>query len=357
MNRHLYKLITLALFFFACNTEKSDKYVVVGEKDFEFQKQLQGEEIFKNEFTTSKISVLGSVLLLKQTKKDTCFKVYNTDLKYISGFGSIGDAPEQFLAPRFDGQKDISSKTETKLWINNRFKSKLFLVNLDSVIINNKISIEKEIKFNPSLNFTQNLLVMNDGIFIGNRSVDAIKPYWFRIYNSNDKKIVDNNLIPNLENTDLLNQSNWYMLLHTSLKAKPDNSKFVSAMSNFDRVGIFDKEGNLLKEIVGKDYGVFDVKEHLKNGSLDLKMYYQGLFASNKYIYVLYYNQLSSEYSNSIPTEIRVFNWDGIPIYNLKIPDYLMNFSVDEVNGFIYGVDHFNEKILRYNIKSILNEK
>jgi hypothetical protein len=78
---------------------------------------------------------------------------------------------------------------------------------------------------------------------------------------------------------------------------------------------------------------------------------------SDKYIYALFNNQKRSEYwDNPISTSIRIFDWNGDPQASIKVPDYLTFFTVDEKSGTIIGVSLPEEKIIKYNIKKILNE-
>lgn len=149
----------------------------------------------------------------------------------------------------------------------------------------------------------------------------------------------------------------------STFRMKPDKTKFASAMVMFNRIDIFDSEGNLENSIIeGEDFPEKTLDEYLKAkqeniDKINVKRYYQGSFVSDSYIYCLYYNQLQNEYSkNSIPVEVRIFNWSGEPLCKIKVPDYLQSFTIDEKNGLMYGIALFDEKILIYDIKSILNE-
>jgi hypothetical protein len=129
-------------------------------------------------------------------------------------------------------------------------------------------------------------------------------------------------------------------------------------MCSFDRIDIFKIDGEL-------EMSVFDgleipdiVNEYLEaDDSRGLYMYYGGIATSNDYIYALYYGQSFADFGQiPIPTQIRIFDWKGNPLSRIEVSDYLYSFSVDERNGVMYGVDNFNKKILRYNIKPVLNE-
>ena len=52
----------------------------------------------------------------------------------------------------------------------------------------------------------------------------------------------------------------------------------------------------------------------------------------------------------SLPSQVRVFNWEGSLVRVIQLPDDLMSIAVDEKTQMMYGVDFNNEKILKYNI-------
>jgi hypothetical protein len=145
---------------------------------------------------------------------------------------------------------------------------------------------------------------------------------------------------------------------------KPDKTKFVSTMNMFNRIDIFDNDGNLINSIIDNENNISkrQINEYLsakeeKLKKVDVKNYYRCVYPSNSFIYALYYNQLDSEYGiKSIPTEIRIFNWQAEPVCEINVPDYLTTFTIDEKRGIMYGVAYFDEKILKYDISSILDE-
>ena len=64
----------------------------------------------------------------------------------------------------------------------------------------------------------------------------------------------------------------------------------------------------------------------------------------------------SPNMAKPISTQIRIFSWNGNSLCKIVVGDYLYNFTIDEKNGFMYGVDHYSKQILKYNIKHVLNE-
>jgi hypothetical protein len=144
---------------------------------------------------------------------------------------------------------------------------------------------------------------------------------------------------------------------------KSDKTKFASAMTMFNRVDIFDANGNLLNSYIDKDnISKSQIRNYLSSTeenliNLDVKNYYMDAWSTNDFIYTLYHNQKQADYSKkSIPVKIRIFNWNAEPMCEINVPDYLTTFTVDEKNGIMYGGAYFDEKIFKYDISSILDE-
>lgn len=153
-----------------------------------------------------------------------------------------------------------------------------------------------------------------------------------------------------------------YNYLYTShIGIKNNKTKIASAMSSFNRIDIFDSEGVLEKSVLeGVEFPKDDIQNYLEAESSDnraLMIYYNAIYTTDNYIYALYYGQPKSDYAKkSIETELRIFDWDGNPLCKMKVPDYLLNFCIDEERGLMYGVDYFNGKNLKYDIKKIIDE-
>jgi hypothetical protein len=153
-----------------------------------------------------------------------------------------------------------------------------------------------------------------------------------------------------------------YNYLYTShIGLKNDKTKIASAMSAFNRIDIFDTDGILEKSVLeGAEIPKDDIQSYLAAEIGDnraLMIHYNAIYTTDNYIYALYYGQAKSDYAMKlIETEIRIFDWAGKPLSKIKVPDYLLNFSIDEERGLMYGVDYSNGKSLQYDIKKIIYE-
>lgn len=97
-------------------------------------------------------------------------------------------------------------------------------------------------------------------------------------------------------------------------------------MDGFNRIDMFDYEGNLVKSIVTGDSDLITKKDKLTvDGALIPYMsHYLYVTSTGKYIFALYYGQNYMEIGTvKIDPVINVFSWDGKLHCQLILSDYL----------------------------------
>jgi len=314
------------------------------------------EIVLKKEYFAKRIVAVDSLLIVQTNQNSSLFKVYNAEsLKYLNSFGKKGDGPNEFSYP-FTNSQFTCDDDGIKLWTNDLWRYKTSLINVSKSIKNNVTVIDKVINHNPKHDFTHDLNHYNNEVFYGNHGPDAIERFRITKYNHSTETVTHAELIPKVDNMNLLNRSSQYALYFDYLGIKPDKSRLVSAMNKFNRIDFYDLDLNLINSYSETDENeITDVKDILHKSGKDLvnlRNYYYSLQCSNSYVYALHRNgQLASENGKKdINVDIRVFDWEGAPKYLLKVPNDLTSFTVDEKNGWIYGVDSYNEKIYRYKI-------
>ncbi len=328
--------------------------------------EIKGEEIFNNDFEVFTLFAVDSILLVQLRENTYNFAVYNPKtLKCIYKFAKKGEGPDEF-SDYLLYEHYIIEDNQLKVWLYGINVNKVYLINISEGMSKNKTVIETVLRISPQQKFSR-LYVLDPNKIIGNNRNTTINMNRFVIYNpKNDSVIRTVEPFPptKLESNDLAYIFYRYNYLYkSSFEMKPDKSKFVSAMEMFNRIDIFDNNGNFENSYIDEnniterqiDVYLSEKEDILKTRTV--KYYYRGAFASNNYIYTLYYNQLKSDYSKkSIPVKIRIFNWKAEPICEIKVPDYLTSFTIDEKNGIMYGIAYYDEKILKYDIKPILDE-
>lgn len=144
--------------------------------------------------------------------------------------------------------------------------------------------------------------------------------------------------------------------------SKPDGSSFVTSyLSAENRIKIYFSDGLLKKDIVVKDAFASNKKETIQED--DTFLYRTTAWASNKYIYFLglYDSNEKIYYENpdsTFRTSFEVWDWDGNPILRSSFDRFIINFTVSEKLGKIYGFSPTStNKIFEYDLPSqiILN--
>lgn len=348
-------MLLFILQFLACSEDKS----IENEStlNFLYTHQLSGKEFLKDEISALSIHQIDTLLLVYVRKMPYFYSVYNVkDLTLLGRIGVRGDGPEEWQGAFFTGQVE-QKENQTYLWINERSKSQLIKLNLTKSLEEKKVIQEKTLSYKPELGFGSYIFSIDDKKWLGNQSVSESKKGRLINYNPATQVIETVKLtpiVPLLENTSIPLK---YELYSEHLALKPDKRYLVSAMRYFNRIDIYDLEGNIAHSFEGKGNARnLNFKEgDLKNEDLSqLILHYQYVTVSDKYIYALYFEQEEQKYGEEMkPLEIHVFDWKAKPIAKLKIPDYLISFCVDEVSNKIYGINFFEEKNLSYDLPNI----
>jgi len=357
------KLLSLLLFFAACSsqpeekqTENSQEKKLIEIEDFPQEKTLTGELILEDELKGFAFSMLDTLLLLQLLDDERIWSVYNANnLEHLGYLGRTGDSPHAFISPKYSGQF-IYEENDYKVWLFDSRRYQLKKVSLLKSLKEDMLVVDEEINCSPNSGLDQQIFRLNDNLLVGNQGYMATEKSRLKGYNPiSDSIEYDSGLQPKLLNGEKMIGPQLYFIYMDHLAITP-SGEFISAMSRFDRIDLFTKDLQLYRTITnGKYVDEFDAAAELVKTEEEREnesyYYYTGIFAGVDKFYALYRNQKESE-SNKISkeTEIQVFDYKGNPLQKLIIPDYLISFTVDEVNGYIYGVDYLNEKILRYNL-------
>ena len=357
----LYLLLLITAFFF--NIEQAS---ASGFKTY----NITGSEIFADNIEISHLYSLDDFLLAKINNKEYYYALYDPkSLKLITRIARKGEGPNEVPNGLSYSCQFFKKDNQLKIWTYGVNTHKLYLINLTQSIKEQKTIIEKKIKISPDINFS-NLFYLDSNKIIGNNGM--ISPNMNRLQIFDPVKKTISKTVPlfppfkikeNINNMDYIFYR-YNVLYISSFKMKPDKTLFSSAMNFFNRIDIFDNLGNLKYSFIDKENNNSNrkINDYLETSEgniekIEIKNFYGYSVTTNSFIYTLYRNQLKSEYGKiSKPISIRIFNWKAEPVCEINIPDYLTTFTIDEKNGIMYGVAYFDEKILKYDIKDILDE-
>lgn len=305
--------------------------------------------------------VANNYLIASQFSGNHFLRVYDaSNCKLLGQLARKGSGVNEFPTSLMVDQYERCGDNDC-LWVHDLNKGELIKINITKslkekiTVVDQKIPTPAESRFHTAF-------FLDSQKVIGRSTNSTPQMNRLQIYDPLDDEILKTiSLFPEIKRSRtgldfVLNKYNMLYVSHIGLKS--DKTKIASAMASFDRIDIFNSDGDLEKSVFnGKEIPDTNLEYLEETGSKKLQIYYSGIFTSDNYIYALYYGQPFSEYINiPVPTEVRIFDWSGNPLCKIELDDYLFNFTIDEKNSFMYGVDYVNKRILKYNIKNVLNE-
>jgi len=87
--------------------------------------------------------------------------------------------------------------------------------------------------------------------------------------------------------------------------------------------------------------------------------YYNDIQASDDYIYLLYSGHTDADDElYQLEKMVQVIDWEGNPVRQFLIPPQydITLFTIDEENGYFYGLSHTTDKIYRFDFGSIVSK-
>lgn len=349
-------LLSVLFILFSCSNEKSnvEHHKPYSELSTQVKNinivdkvRLKGETVLKRDSGAIEIHLYDSILILRQLGDGDVFHVYNTDGQVpLGSIGKKGIGPKDFIGPRISDQFFIQDDDLHVLVFDAR-KSELRDLNISSSLNNKKTEFQLVKKMRPSLGLTQFLLLASDSTYVGNHGPEVYSRSKLLKVDSMGNIINNIPLFPVLDGISSINPFEKYQLFFDYLRKKPGEDLFVSVLTRFDQLDIFDQGFQNSISIRGPQAENKYNLSKLKEGQLD-RFYYRDVRVDENYIYALFHDQLIAEASEvEQDCEIRVFNWQGDLIKIFKV-DYILNFAVDPKNQTIYGLDFLNERILKY---------
>ncbi|GAB5524479.1 MAG: BF3164 family lipoprotein [Roseivirga sp.] len=337
---------------------------------------LNGEQILENELSYI-IETAGDYVLLEQDSKDTSQNVYHVydakDLSFLGAIGKRGQGPGEFYGAQYADQH-YKEGDDTFIWVNDAPQYRITSINVTESLRSGQTVYGRVIKHHPKYNFQNTLFVVGTSDLIGYQPgfLPNTNEYPLHVLKggaslselrSGNESWTDMGEYPKVNGLDLIPNGEKYSAIfrRADIAMKPDQTRFVVAMKYYDRLDIFKRNGDLVESVRDperyKEYNaaeVYDPETMVK--VKDRFDYYQNVVGTDNYIYALYYNRNMGELNDEMgeAVEIRVFDWDGEPMFLLKCPDNLLLISVDEKNGFIYGHVEDEQKFMRYSLEGIL---
>ena len=328
--------IFIFLFFVSCANRPEQE--ILEANDFEKAIKLNSEKINvpPNLYYVYQMVLLDSILVTVDTKADKIFGVYKADnLEFMGSYIKKGRGPleeinfDAFIQPLFNNTFMYRSLKSIKFL---KFNLKLL-----------EFEIQKEILLPGQLLDFSHPFIVNDSIIAG-WSVLQQSSKEYQCLNINTRETCEfGPPYPKIIKDISLKQK--ASVFSKIITVKPDNKLFASAYDKFKMIRIYSKKGEVLKEIRFKNDMYFSkdiLSKNPENINLDkIKLHYQKIKSTNKYVYALYSGKSLNEVSNSIESsfcnEIHVWDWQGKQIAKLILDKNIFSFVVSPRNKYIIG--------------------
>jgi len=265
------------------------------------------------------------------------------DFHYITSTGKRGKGPNEINIPGY-----IFYNKKAKLfYILDLGKYKFHKFNMKSVLKNNDYLPESSFSFYEKYMPLRNVKMFSDSLIIFNGNTGKEILY---VMNQSGK-IVNKIGEKFYEKSENISDIAYAQATATVFDVNPDNTKFVIAYNLFDRLVCLDVEGNKLFEYKGSNS--FEKNFKFFKGPIlhydGLKVGYEKIIATNNYIFALYngeigfYRKDNVVYNNYSKT-IRVFDWEGNRVTQIKLDKEVYDFIIDKERNRIIACESKSEK-------------
>ena len=198
---------------------------VIKEPNFGINVEISGEQVLFDELGAIKLSVVDSLLLIRQIKGDQPFHIYQLkDMSFIGKLGYKGDGPDDWLAPRSLNQFSVVNG-QILTWIHEARRSELRHINLSRSLTESTMVIDRRVKMHPRLGFTHHAVYINDSkeFVIGNLGFESYDKDRLRKYDIETGKVVKAGFISRCQGLQSLSASQKYQLYFDYIGVRPDH--------------------------------------------------------------------------------------------------------------------------------------
>ena len=330
----MFYIIILILTGISCSTDSD--HSVLGDFKKTVEVKLNNSKIESDDIGQILDMVsFDSLLIVNEVFREKVFKCYNTiDGSLVSNFINTGRGPNEIGFPGI-----IIAVDDSLFAMLDRNSKQMVYFNKND-IGRNFVQMKKIVNFNESQLVIFQCFPLNDSLFILTGIFDEGQ---YCIYNSISGKTIFGIDFPNVENHEGDSNDVKAMANQGEIAIKPDKKKFVSVYSNgyFDICSFSEDEIILDKRKLYflSDYkaveGPFTGAAHYSNS----KYAFHSVEASDDYIYMIYSGKSRDEAGDAYVAgnNILVYDWDGNPVVNFKVDDYIHRMTLDLKNQIVYG--------------------
>lgn len=322
-------LLFLAFFSLSCNKENNKNFIT--EDDFKEEIFLKSEPVKGiDQLMPALISIVDSMIVVTDYVENPRIHFYNKNsLEKIQKLGFIGEGPNEFSAPEWNGQI-LKDKDGSRFVYIYEFGYGIYHQIFLDDIFSDKISKKKEFYLPPEVMNALNVFFINDSLYGENTNSKDVKYFKTKIGDSQNferlGKLNSEDILNRVPIEDRVNLDRSY-----TVKAK-NNNLFVSGYLRFNKIVIQDQNFREIKVLIygsklkGPETADFTSRENV--------YYFRRPFGGKELFYVPYVGVANKE--TTAGTEIHVYDYSGNPLVKFLTDVPIIEITVDEEDSKIY---------------------
>lgn len=326
----------LFFMFFGCENNNSTNNRFV--KEFKEVITLKSTSIPQIEqFTPGRIHLLDSLLVIRDYTDDEKFHIYNKNtLKKITAFGLIGDGPDEFKEPEWNGQSFKKPNSEdTFIRIIEYGYGIIYDVNLSKVLRKEPDIKDQKYYFNPDIYNCDNVFFLGEeGVSVLGEATYNESIKYFKTSLNNMGAYVQtgefnqDKLLKQATLDDRINLDRSY------LSYSERNNKFIAGYLRYNKIVILNSN---LEEINTVIYGDELIGPKSTNvWAEDNIFYFRNSYCGEIFFYISYIGPDDHGNAQDLSNEIHVYDFKGNPLKKYLLDVEIEKFVIDEKDGKIY---------------------
>jgi len=346
MLKYIYfPLIILVYLFPGCREKEQEDL----SKTFDDIIKPTGERILEEVVGLFSVDIIDTMLLVYvRDSKDGQLYFYGKQSHQLLGIvGPKGRGPGEFMLPAYNGQYYIDQEG-VKIWMMDLLLDKLTLIQINSESLSTGNIELTSIRLDA-----ENVFYLNDSTIIGTKATQSGRSF---VYDPGKKDSMNfvTPLFPELPFMKELIKYPYdiYLAYFEYCRIKPDWTKYACAMTEFNRIDIFDQKSDLQatvdNDLIEEIKSLDQIKEN------DVYSYYQDVSATETYIFAVNLKQHFFEFGKvGKPVEVEIYDWEGTPKFLIQLDEYIQQIAIDEEEQVLYGLDYHFDQMWKYDISEV----
>lgn len=288
--------------------------------------------------------VIDSLMVIATAERENTWKVRSipgdsTLLEFIS----IGSGPDEFVSsPLISQASFFNGDGNIYILLPDNYRQQLRKIDLSKSIDSGQM--ESDVENNPRIN---NFSVYSNFSDTSTRIFVSVNPSEGSI----ERTILKDGSELSLNSIQHLNQykvpaPDKLGLLMPNIIFNCDKNRIVEVLELYPQFNIYSLDDNFSVTVMPE--GKIDsYKRYIDNETAENKeLIYSGVNGYEKFFVI---NKINGEKS-----ELWFFNWDGMPLLDIKLPELATSFDIDFRNHTLYTLNFKNDIFKKYDLKDIL---